>query len=324
MIFKEGKTQKWHTSNELKDVKILLEKNKEDGLWVSDILYMKNIYAIVFIKEPECKDQVFVRRKKISVTFVREMLSKQFYITDVTFDDDSWIFIFSKFGEPQDQLWSTSTEFPDTFIKEKWSQGFRITDLAYGSDSWIVVMTKNTPYKNQKYIIRKDFSFEEFTKWQSEGIILSEITYGQENWIMIGNNHTDLSHQVVETSSFFPAGKIRRRWLDGYDLSINAYGGGKLISIFSTRNFETVVEKEKIRKNKELNEADEVIIKLYSDKNYKEVIEYIESYQELLDKEEIANRYLWSLWLNNGTEDRALMKQKNSIRDLIPRNGILY
>jgi len=310
MIFKEGNTQKWHTSSELKDVKVLLEKNKEDGLWVSDIIYMKNIYGIVFIKEPECKDQVFIRRKKISGTFLREMLAKQFYITDLTFDDDSWIFIFSKFSDPQDQFWSSSPEFPDTFIKEKWSQGFRITDMAFGSDHWTVIMTKNTSYKNQKYIIRKDFSFEEFTKWQSEGIILSEIAYGQENWIMIGNNHSDLSHQVVETSSFFPAGKIRRRWLDGYDLSINAYGGGKLISIFSTKNFETVVEKEKIRTSKELNEANEVIKKLYSEKNYKEVIEYIESYKELSDQEEMANRYLWSLWLNNGTEDRAFNEAK--------------
>lgn len=140
------------------------------------------------------------------------------------------------------------------------------------------------------------------------------MVYGKEKWAIAYGKHKEYTYQVIEISDSFPADKIKKRWEDGYDITLCAYGQNKWIIAFSTKYKYLTLEKEEERIKKEIGEQFKRIKDLYSEKSYSEIITIFENNESLNTNEEVVNKYLWALWLNDGTEEKAwdLVKEYSS------------
>jgi hypothetical protein len=305
MITCDRETQSWATKAKFNEIQDYIIEKRKEGYFITDFDRGNGVYSVIIEKGCGITEQ----RLRWSSEFdaddmIVEMWNDDFKITNLLYDGTDWIYVFSKFEKSYQQAHSTGREFPTEKIRKKWDDGYSISKIAYGKGVWVVVFTKGVEY-NPGYVLRSELDFEEINKWISDEKIITDLVYGDGKWAIAFGKHTEFPYQVIEVSKDFPTDKIKKRWEDGYDITLCAYGDDKWVFAFSTKYKYSTIAKEKERISKETEEVLEKINVLYTEKNYNELINIVEANDDLKSSEEIINKYLWALWLNNDTEEKA-------------------
>jgi hypothetical protein len=244
------------------------------------------------------------RSKKIDSKKIIYLWEKGYRITHLFHDNDDWIYVFSKLKKLSKQTYCIETEFPQTEIRKMWDEGFRISKIAFGDSQWIILFLNDTDY-NSGWVLREHIDAQEIKKWLDDGKIITDLTWGNNKWAIGFGKHIHYKYQIIETSITFPYEIIKKRWSDGYDITLCAYGGGNWHVVFSTKNKEKVISKEKERLINDSEKYAKDLELLYNEKKYKELIELFQGNKKMHDIESCVNNYLWSLWLHKDTEEMA-------------------
>lgn len=314
MITSNRSSQSWATKSKFNDIQDYYKEKRNEGYYITDFDKGDNIYSVIVEKECGITDQIVKWSAKFDEDdLITEMWEKDYEISNLLNDGKDWIYVFSRFEISHIQAYSTSVDFPKDKIQKRWDDGYSISKIAYGNGLWIIIFTKGIEY-NPGYSLRKKIDTEEINKWISDEKIITDLVYGNEEWAIAYGKHKEYTYQVIEITDNFPADKIRKRWDDGYDITLCAYGQNKWIIAFSTKNKYSTIAKEEERIIKEIEEQFERVKSLYSEKSYSEIITVFENNELLKINEEIVNKYLWALWLNDGTEEKAwdLVKEYSS------------
>jgi hypothetical protein len=298
-----------------KEINELINSKKEEDYYITDFDFGNGIYSIILEKSNEILDQFHWWSKTYDSDKISETWEKGYGITHLFYDETDWIYVFSKLKIQKPQAIELHSDFD--ILKEKINtrraEGYSISKIAFGNDKWVALSLKDIGYNSDWTTIEK-IDVETLKRMTSDGKIITDLVFsnfsdkkcfGENKWAIGYGKHIEYNYQIIESSPNFPSEIIEKRLKDGYDLSFFAYGDGCWFLAFSTKNKDVVLSNEKIRLSKEHEVISKEIEHAYNEKKYTEVIKLFENNIILKDNEDCVHQYLWSLWLNEGTEEKA-------------------
>ena len=306
MITSERGGQFYVTREKYDDILAYTKEKKELGYFVVDFDRGNGVFSAILEKECGITDQRIVWSKTFNEeSIIKKWWDQGFNLSGLEHDGTDWIYIFSKYKKKHAQAFNYDSDFPSDSIKDRWDNGYSISKICHGGNTWVIVFTKGIDY-HPGWATRTKLDLDEMNKWIEDGKIITDLVYGDEKWAMTFGKHKQYSYQTIEVSNTFPTDKIHEKWDNGYDISLCAYGEKKWVMAFSTKNKEKAKENDAVSKELATLELMTEVDDAYKKDEYATVIKTFEKNQSILkDEEEAVNCYLWSLWMSEGTEEKA-------------------
>jgi hypothetical protein len=304
MITSSRTSQTYATKSTFKEIDEFIKLKRTEGYYIVDFDFGAGLYAVIMDKGNEFLEQFHWWSKEFDKNKVSEFWEKGYRLTHLFHDNSDWIYVFSKLENQKPQSYSIDDEFPKTQIQKRWDEGYSISKIAYGQNQWVVFFLKDIGY-NPGWALRRNIDAEEIKNWLDEDKIITDLVWGNNQWAIANGRHKLYKHQVIESSTTFPYECIKKRWQDGYDITLCAFGESMWHVLFSSNNKEQVLLNEKNRANKELVEILAECKNLFDEKKYTKIIELFESNPLTKEHEECVSYYLWSLWGADGYEAKA-------------------
>ena len=306
MITSERGGQFYVTRNKYDEISDYIQNKRKEGYFVVDFDRGNGVYVAILEKNCGITEQRIVFSKAFNEnSIIKEWWDKGYNLSGLEYDDVDWIYVFSKYDKKYAQAFNYDSSFPSDSISERWDKGYSISKLCYGNDTWVVVFTKGIDY-HPGWSIRNKLDLTEMNKWIEDGKIITDLVFGDGRWAMTYGKHQQFSYQTIITATTFPSDIIKHKWDNGYDLSLCAYGDGQWVLAFSTKNKAAAINKDQIAEEEQTLESLTEMHTLYKNDKHADVIAFFEKNRQLLNKEEEAvNQYLWSLWMQDGSEQEA-------------------
>ncbi|XP_048532120.1 casein kinase 1-like protein HD16 isoform X2 [Triticum urartu] len=206
-----------------------IQKGYEDGVFISCIASLKNVWTVIMDTGTGFSSQVFnLSRNFLQKDWIREQSEKNFYITAIAgATNGSSLVVMSKGTPYTQQSYKVSESFPYKWINKKWKEGFHVTCMGTAGNRWGVVTSRNTDYSYQA--VELDFVYPSEGIHQRYGagyrITSCAATPDQTAFIMSIAKESK-TKPVDETflTSDFPSKATKEQWAKGLYITSICHG----------------------------------------------------------------------------------------------------
>ena len=221
--------QRYHYNVATARVRQHVEKGNLDGLFISCVACMQELWAIIMDAGTGYSSQVYeIGTMFLPKDWIMEKWEEGYYITCMAGSAiGGSLVVMSKGTSYTQQSYKVSDSFPFKWINKKWKEGFYVTSMATSSQRWAVVMSRNAGFIDQ--CVELDFQYPSegiHRRWDSGfRITACAATPDQAAFVLScpRRRPMDETQETLRTSPF-PSKHVKEKWAKNLYIAGVAYG----------------------------------------------------------------------------------------------------